>query len=412
MNDFTRRSVKAETPVQWTFHHPTSVFVPMAALPESRRNNSSTYSSVVLSLAPSASPPFRGPCENPALFTTSAVSAVVASCYAILIPLTVLGNGSVIAAFATNTRLRTATSFFIVGLAASDLLVGTFSVPFWTFVVSHDSIMAGYCFSTYAVYISFDIFSGCASILQLTAIAIERFVSMQWPLIHRKMPQCVYFIMLVFAWLCAVVMAALQPLQAKSPAWQEKYTIFLFLSCFCCPLVIIVTCYFYIFKISRFHARRRCFSSSRHCGQTPGGAIKELNVAITVAVITVLFLAAWLPFFAVTVIATFCLTCLPSPPELYHLVKFLKFLQYSSSAVNPYIYAYRNTEMRRTLVKIVSKFLPCDIEGLVGTRNVIQQSISRNIVSSEGAVFAEGVKDQSPTKPRKKEKKKTVVVYL
>lgn len=396
----------------------------MAALPEGRRNISSINSSDMYTLVPSpTSPALRDPCEDPELFKTSAVSAVVASCYAILIPLTVLGNGSVIAAFATNTRLRTATCFFIVGLAASDLLVGTFAVPFWTFVVSHDNIVAGYCFSTYAVYISFDIFAGCASILQLTSIAIERFVSTQWPLIHRKMPRRTYILMLVIAWLFATAAAALQPLQAKTPTWHKHYTLFLFLSCFCCPLVIIVTCYCYIFKISRFQARRRLSSSSRHCGLTPGGAIKELNVAITVAVITVLFLAAWLPFFLVTVIATYCITCLPSPPGIFHLVKFLKFLQYSSSAVNPYVYAYRNTEMRRTLAKIASKFFPCDV-GFIGTRNVIRQSIlegadneryqsiSRNIVSSVGDVFEEKVKEQVPKIPRKKDKKKTVVVYL
>lgn len=406
--------------------HISSVhFVPMAALPESRRNNSSINPLDFYSGLPSTSPAYRDLCEDSASFSTSPVSAVVASCYAVLIPLTVLGNGSVIAAFATNGRLRTATSFFIVGLATSDLLVGTFAVPFWTFVVSHDNIMAGYCFSTYAVYISFDIFAGCASILQLTSIALERFISAQWPLIHRKMPRRIYCAMMLLAWLSATVMAALQPLQARTPRWWETYTIFLFLTCFCFPLVIIVTCYCYIFKISRFQARRRLSSSSRRCGHTPGGAIKELSVAITVAVITVLFLVAWLPFFVVTVIATFCLSCLPSAPELLHLIKFLKFLQYSSSAINPYIYAYRNTEMRRTLVKIARKFLPCDV-GLATTRNIVDQSIMqgqaqglhqsmslRNGISSEERqVFEEQIKDKTPTKLPKKSKKKTVVIYL
>jgi len=106
-------------------------------------------------------------------------------------------------------------------------------------------------------------------------------------------------------------------------------------------------------------------------------------------------------------------------------VKFLKFLQYSSSAINPYIYAYRNTEMRRTLAKIASKILPCDV-GLAKTRNIAgqsimqgqnqkrQQSISlRNVISSEeGRVFEEEIKDKAPTKPPKKGKKKTVVIYL
>jgi hypothetical protein len=80
--------------------------------------------------------------------------------------------------------------------------------------------------------------------------------------------------------------------------------------------------------------------------------------------------------------------------------------------------------MRRTLAKIARKFLPCDA-GLNGTGNVVRQSImqgqdperyqsiSRNIISSEeGDVFEEEMKDKTPTKPRKKGKKKTVVIYL
>lgn len=405
----------------------------MAALSETRRNNSRINSSDLNTMALPTTPAFRSPCDDPGLFASSAVSVVVASCYAILIPVTLLGNGSVIAAFAANTRLRTATNILILGLAASDLLVGAFAVPFWTFIVSHADITAGYCFpAAYLVYISFDIFAGCASILQLTAIALERFFSTQWPLFHRKMPRYVYCIMMLVAWLCALTMAALQPLQTKTETWRKSYTIALFVSCCCSPLVIIVTSYCYIFKISRFQVRRRKRSSSKHCGQTPGGAIKELDVAITVAVITVLFVTAWFPFFVVTVIATFCLQCLPSPPALLHLVKFLKFLQYSSSAINPYIYAYRNIEMRKTLAKIVKKLFPCDLG--IGMRNVTNrgdssklyrqsimqadqnpdcyQTISRNNLSSAGEVFVQDAKSKPAKKSPKENKKKTKVIYL
>ena len=329
--------------------------------------NNSRNGSLGLSSQPSStSASYPDLCDNPASFTTSAGSSMVASCYGILIPLTVLGNGSVIAAFAFNTRLRTATNIFIIGLAASDLLVGTFAIPFWTFVVSHENIMAGYCFSVYNVYIVFDVFAGSASILQLTAIAMERFLSAQWPLFHRKMPHWVYYIMLLVAWLCAAVMAGLHPLQTQTEIWRKTYTLVLFTFCFVCPLIIIVTCYCYIFKISRFQTRRRLStgSHSRHCGRTPGLAIKELNIAITVAVITGLFVAAWMPFFVVSVIATFCLKCLPTGSSLLYLVKFLKFFQYSSSCVNPYIYAYRNYEMRATLKKTARKMFPCNPAGL------------------------------------------------
>ena len=380
----------------------------------------------------STSTNYLDPCKNPALFTTSAISAAVASCYAILIPLTVLGNGSVIAAFASNTRLRTATNIFIVGLAASDMLIGTFAIPYWTFIVSHENIMAGYCFSMYVAYISFDIFAGCASIFQLTAIAVERFVSMQWPLIHRKMPRYVYSVMLAFAWICATAMAVLQPLQANTELWRKTYTVVLFAFCFCSPFMIIVFCYSFIFKITRFQARRRLSScsDSQRCGTMPGVAIKELNVAITVAVITGLFLAAWLPFFVVSIIATFCLTCLPSGSAVLHLIKFLKFLQYSSSAINPYIYAYRNKDIQRTLTKIAGKIFRCNLAEF-GTRNSISKRHAKHSIQStdrmqedglpsykaislEKEVFEEEIKVKHARLEiqKKKSKKKTVVIHL
>lgn len=401
----------------------------MAAL----ENNSSIQNLSFRDLSTNSS--HGDPCKNSALFSTSAVSIAIVSCYALLIPLTVLGNGSVIAAFVSNTRLRTTTNIFIVGLAASDILVGTFALPFWTFIVSHENIMAGYCFSTYTVYISFDVFAGCASILQLTAIAIERFFSMKWPLIHRKMPQWVYCIILTLAWLCATVMAVLQPLQVRTELWRQAYTAALFAFCFFFPFVIIVSCYCYIFKVTRFQARRRLSScsDSQRCGTTPGVAIKELNVAITVAVITGLFLAAWLPFFSVTVIATFCMTCLPSGAALLHLVKFFKFLQYSSSAINPYIYAYRNREMRATLAKIAGKIFPCDL-ARSWTRNLsskrhakhpLKQSATENVqanglnrcnsCSENNNSFkrAKNVLDEKiKVRQKKRNKKKTVVIYV
>lgn len=358
-------------------------------------------------------------CDNPALFATSTVSTAVALCFAFLIPFTLLGNGSVIAAFALNTKLRTATNIFIIGLAFSDLLVGTFAIPFWTFIVSHEDIMVGYCFSLYYFYISFDVFAGSASILQLTAIALERFISAQWPWFHRKMSRWSYWLMLLFAWLCAALMAAINHVQIE--AWREIYTIALTALCFVFPFAIIATCYTYIFKISRFQARRRLSSgsNSRHFGSTPGNAIKELNVVATVVVITGVFLASWLPFFVVNILATFCLTCLPSGPALSHLVKCLKFLQYSSSCINPYIYAYRDKEMRSTIIKIVNKIFPCSLPEF-GTKFKTAECELESLNSIDKLQNSEKmncrkdetVKVKHSRKKRRKKSKKSVVIFL
>ena len=366
-------------------------------------------------------------CDNPALFTTSANSAAVALCYSILIPFTVLGNGSVIAAFVLNTKLRTAVNIFIIGLACSDLLVGTFAIPVWTFIVSHEDIMVVYCYSVYHLYICFDVFAGSASILQLTAIALERFISAQWPWFHRKMSLRSYWTMLFLAWLCAAVMTGLNPLQVQTDTWSKSYSIVLTTLCFLIPFAIITTCYCCIFKISRFQARRRLSSGSnfRHCGRTPGNDIRELNVATTVLVITGVFLAAWLPFFVVTVIATFCLTCLPSGQGLAHLVKCLKFLQYSSSCINPYIYAYRDKEMRSTITKIAKRVFPCSLAGFwtkvkavkfadskLSLNSIEKLRTSRQNICSQKEFLKENIEMKQSRNPRWKNNEQSGVVFL
>jgi len=281
--------------------------------------------------------------------------------------------------------------------------------------------MASYCFSLYYFYISFDVFAGSASILQLTAIALERFISAQWPWFHRKMSRWPYWLMLLFAWLCAALMAAINHVQIKREAWHEIYSIALTGLCFVFPFAIIATCYTYIFKISRFQARRRLSSgsNSRHFGSTPGNAIRELNVATTVVVITGVFLASWLPFFVVTILATFCLTCLPSGPALAHLVKCLKFLQYSSSCVNPYIYAYRDKEMRLTIIKVANKIFPCSLARFrTKLKTAKCDSESRNSIdklqNSEKMNCAkdETVKIKHPLKQHREKSKKSVVIFL
>ncbi|XP_029207432.2 D(1) dopamine receptor-like [Acropora muricata] len=391
---------------------------PLGTQPSNLQNNSLKLS-LQLSLTNGSQYPEM--CDNPALFATSTVSTTVALCFAFLIPFTLLGNGSVIAAFALNTKLRTATNIFIIGLASSDLLVGTFAIPVWTFIVAHEDIMASYCFSLYYFYISFDVFAGSASILQLTAIALERFISAQWPWFHRKMSRWSYWLMLLFAWLCAALMAAINHVQIKREAWHEIYSIALTALCFVFPFAIIATCYTYIFKISRFQARRRLSSgsNSRHFGSTPGNAIRELNVATTVVVITGVFLASWLPFFVVTILATFCLTCLPSGPALAHLVKCLKFLQYSSSCVNPYIYAYRDKEMRSTIIKVANKIFPCSLARFrTKLKTAKCDSESRNSIdklqNSEKMNCGkdETVKIKHPLKQRREKSKKSVVIFL
>jgi len=83
----------------------------------------------------------------------------------------------------------------------------------------------------------------------------------------------------------------------------------------------------------------------------------EIRLSATVALITVLFVIAWLPLFVVSVMATYHPQQLPSPLGIDRVLKFVKFCHYSNSALNPFVYAYRNRDMIKTFRYIAYKLL-------------------------------------------------------
>ncbi|KAK3697013.1 hypothetical protein QZH41_002915 [Actinostola sp. cb2023] len=103
----------------------------------------------------------------------------------IYVPLSIsitLGNALVIAAFFSTPKLKTKTNYFIVSLAVADLIVGTFSVPMWTYIL----ITEDFENPVYRVYQAVDMVSGVSSILHLTCISLERCYAIVAPLQHMR----------------------------------------------------------------------------------------------------------------------------------------------------------------------------------------------------------------------------------
>lgn len=64
---------------------------------------------------------------------------------------------------------------------------------------------------------------------------------------------------------------------------------------------------------------------------------------------------AWLPLFALTMLATFDPGALPSTTTFSRLLHFVKWMHYSSSALNPFLYSYRNPDLRRTIIVLLRR---------------------------------------------------------
>ena len=267
----------------------------------------------------------------------------------LLILLIVGGNFLVIVSYATNRRLSTGTYAFLVSLAFSDLLVGGVSIPMriygsaksWN--VSKDYIR---------FYNSFDIFSAIASNLHLMAISFDRFIAVSRPFYYQTLSARPYAFASALSWSLAMLVAALHPGNYFQNADKliDVYSVLLFSVCFLGPLTVIIIVNIGIFYVAKMLIQR---VPSQHLSDQQR-LRKERKTAFTLIIMTGCFLIAWFPFFIVNMLFLLCLKCLPSSLEArFFLVDIIKWLQYSNSAVNPVIYAFRDIEMRRTFARLL-----------------------------------------------------------
>ena len=273
------------------------------------------------------------------LLEMSAITAL----YVVLVLAALIGNSLILTAFTVNKKLRTITHTLVMGLAVSDILVGLVSIPCWVYInlsgyngESENKDVVGF-------YTAFDIFIGTASILQLTCISIERCHAVVKPLEHRTLSKHIFYAMIAVPWLYAALMGFLHPLQYQN--WEEAYTILMTSTCFVIPFLIIIAAYISIYR----HTKRRSIIIKRHNTVSKGVFNNELQLSITLAFITIIFVVSWLPLFLVSIIAIYSLGSLGTGIGTIRLVKFVKWMHYSNSAINPYVYSYRNSGIRTTL---------------------------------------------------------------
>ena len=270
--------------------------------------------------------------------------------YILLAVVILFGNSLVVLSYKSNNRLRTRTNAFLVSLAISDFLVGGISLPMWIYI-----ILTEFNESATLIFRVFDVFAALASIYHLTAISIERYIAVSRPFYYKCLSSFFHRAMIASAWIAAGVLASLSSVNT-TPLISRVYSMVLFIGGFTVPAAITAFMYTGVFSEARSLLHR---NPPRTANQQNAKSLKqyfhgERKVAITVALITVLFLVAWLPFFTVSVTAAYCHHCLPSSRDsLRGLIIIVKSMHYLNSAVNPLVYARRDREMKKTFVKLL-----------------------------------------------------------
>lgn len=319
-----------------------------------------------------------GELENETPYST-AEQILIGIILSVMIFFAIAGNMLVIVAILTDRNLRKTSNYFIVSLAVADTLVASLVM---TFAVANDILgfwIFGQVFCN--IWLSFDVMCSTASILNLCAISLDRYIHIRSPLHYeRRMTPRRTYAALASLWLLSALISFLpihlgwHRLDQTDETENDHFSCVLSLNLhyavisssvsFYIPCFVMVFIYVKLYQYARMHVKniKRTWATgstppiSNHSSTTPlepsrSGQYKlqDHKAAVTLGVIMGTFLLCWVPFFTINIIGAFCGTCIP--PVVFAIFTWLGYL---NSTMNPVIYSIFNVEFREAFKRVLS----------------------------------------------------------
>ncbi|KAH3823974.1 dopamine D2-like receptor [Dreissena polymorpha] len=177
---------------------------------------------------------------------------------------TVFGNILVVMSVYRERSLRHVTNYFICSLAVADILVAVIVMPPAVFVevTKNWSLSDELC----DAWVAFDVMACTASILNLTAISVDRFIAVTQPIKYAKHKNSkrVHF-MLALTWIVSIAIAAPIALGVNYSDAREAgvcsffnsdFLIYSSMGSFYIPSLIMIFLYWRIYRVLRLRAQR------------------------------------------------------------------------------------------------------------------------------------------------------------
>ena len=258
-----------------------------------------------------------------------------------------IGNLMVCVAVVTNPRLRRFPNYLLFSLAIADLIVTMLCEPFVIAIFIKRSFQNVCTENLERVYFVVSNFSASASVVHLSAISVDRLLAVVCPLRHKCiMENFGWKSMLVVCWTLPVgfiFLGRFVPAPVSVKAFVSLAVFVLFYGIvFVSYTVIVISLIKQRKRVSQINATSPVDTNSR----------REVRVAVTLAIVVVVFTACWFPLFVVLSVAGKPLVKIHGTAHMW-----IRTLALSNSSMNFIIYGSRMRNFTDTYIEIFQKTL-------------------------------------------------------
>lgn len=254
--------------------------------------------------------------------------------------LAITSNGATIAIFLINKRIQTKSSILLVNLAVADLLVAMVPIPGWVYFIGvhanlwkNNTQLAGDI-----VYSGLDIAGAFASVTNHGCIAVERLLATLLPFKYKRNKKAITIQLIIVVWMCALCIPAVT-LVAFHVLHSNEVAFFVWMPFLAVLLMVIAISYSTLLCRVKWLARnlREETESRNH------------RFTVTVLIVTVVSLIAWLPFMIMSAINL----VVPASGHDLRLVNMVKLLHFFNSTCSIFIYWFRIPHFKAAFYALV-----------------------------------------------------------
>ena len=289
-------------------------------------------------------------------FTLDTEKKVIFSFLGLAAFLIALANSLVFVLAWRMKYLRTKTNFFLISLAASDLLAGVLVIP----LVISSNIET----RNESIWIAMDICQrglAISTILHLSSAVMERYLKISSPFKYASIvtkPRIVA--VLITVWITAMSVSLAQLLLISSPDIMNAYLIYntTVLSLFVfIPFIVTVAAFIRIYLIMKQSKKARqnlsTLWNNNNAQQRKKRGRSVKRSLIVYFIMLVCFACAWFPYFFLTLLIDLDHSLVTRIPQ-WVSVMFL-FLKVSSALFNPFLFTFFKADFQRALQQMASR---------------------------------------------------------